>query len=74
MQEVRHGLAISKISSGEFRMRIHPSNLENFWTESGHLTRKGLYSNQWVCDTSGRWHEIVTAKFTADATARKEAR
>ena len=54
-------------------MRPH-SFLENFHTETGNQTRKGLYSNQWVYDTKGNWHEMTTAKFTADATARKESR
>lgn len=50
------------------------SFLENFHTETGNQTRKGLYTNQWVYDTNGAWHEMTTAKFTADATARKESR
>lgn len=50
------------------------SFLENFMTETGPVTRKGFYSNQWVCDGKGKWHELTTAKFTADATARKDAR
>lgn len=33
-----------------------------------------MYANQWVRDVSGTWHELTRAKFTADATARKEAR
>jgi hypothetical protein len=50
------------------------SFLENFQTETGDQTRKGMYTNQWVYDTNGQWHEMTTAKFTADATARKESR
>lgn len=50
------------------------SFLENFHTETGNQTRKGFYTNQWVYDTNGLWHEMTTAKFTADATARKESR
>jgi hypothetical protein len=50
------------------------SFLENFHTETGNQTRKGMYTNQWVYDTNGEWHEMTTAKFTADATARKESR
>jgi hypothetical protein len=50
------------------------SFLENFWTETGHLTRMGLYSNQWVCTKEGKWYELTGAKFTADATAKKESR
>ena len=50
------------------------SFLENFITEMGDETRKVYFTNQWVYDTSNTWHELVSAKFTADATARKDAR
>ena len=50
------------------------SFLENFHTETGNQMRKGLYTNQWIYDTNGQWHEMTKAKFTADATARKESR
>lgn len=50
------------------------SFLENFWTETGCITRKGLYSNQWICNSDGKWVELSVVKFTADATARKESR
>ncbi|MDF1572967.1 MAG: DUF3472 domain-containing protein [Bacteroidales bacterium] len=50
------------------------SFLENFHTETGAISRKGLYTNQWVCNTSGEWFELTSARFTADATARKNAR
>lgn len=50
------------------------SFLENFMPETGPVTRQGYYSNQWVSDGAGKWHELTKAKFTADATARKEAR
>ncbi len=50
------------------------SFLENFIPSSGYISRMGYYANQWVCDSSGRWFEITKARFTADATARKEAR
>jgi hypothetical protein len=53
--------------------RFH-SFLENFQTETGNVTRKGLYSNQWVYNTKKQWVEITKMKFTADATARKESR
>ncbi len=53
--------------------RFH-SFLENFRTETGNVTRKGLYSNQWVYNTKKQWVEITKMKFTADATARKESR
>jgi hypothetical protein len=50
------------------------SFLENFMPETGPLTRKGYYSNQWVRDAKGNWFELSGVKFTADATARKESR
>ncbi|MEE9364115.1 MAG: DUF3472 domain-containing protein [Cellulophaga sp.] len=50
------------------------SFLENFRTDTGFISRKGQYANQWVNDTQGNWHELTNAKFTADATAKKEAR
>lgn len=53
--------------------RLH-SFLENFIPATGQYGRKGLYANQWVRDIEGQWYELVQARFTADATARKEAR
>ncbi|MCZ4696198.1 DUF5077 domain-containing protein [Ancylomarina euxinus] len=50
------------------------SFLENFMTEMGQFTRMGTYSNQWLRNTEGKWFEIKEAKFTADATARKNSR
>jgi hypothetical protein len=50
------------------------SFLENFWTGTGYITRRGLYSNQWVITSDGKWFELNSARFTADATARKESR
>ena len=50
------------------------SFLENFHTETGNVTRKGLFSNQWIFDTNNEWIELTKIKFTADATARKESR
>lgn len=50
------------------------SFLENFIPNTGNRRRKGLYQNQWVYTTNQKWHEVTKAKFTADATARKESR
>jgi hypothetical protein len=50
------------------------SFLENFIPETGYISRKGYYSNQWIIDSNGRWYELLSAKFTADATAGKGAR
>lgn len=50
------------------------SFLENFITQMGAVPRMARYSNQWILDTDGEWHELTKAKFTADATARKGSR
>lgn len=50
------------------------SFLENFIPETGQTTREVIYTNQWIYDTTGTWYELTRAKFTADATARKDAR
>ncbi|NDV57600.1 DUF3472 domain-containing protein [Bacteroides sp. 519] len=44
------------------------SFLENFNNETGHLTRKAYYNNQWVYTTSGNWIELNKGTFTVDAT------
>ncbi|WP_372645954.1 DUF3472 domain-containing protein, partial [Ancylomarina sp.] len=50
------------------------SFLENFMTEMGQFTRKATYKNQWLRNADGKWFEMTEAKFTADATARKNSR
>ncbi len=50
------------------------SFLENFIPATGQYARKAYWSNQWICDSSGDWTELTAARFTADATARKESR
>ncbi|MEP1780414.1 DUF3472 domain-containing protein [Reichenbachiella sp.] len=50
------------------------SFLENFIPNAGANSRMALYSNQWVRDTAGSWHEITNMRFGADATAKKQAR
>jgi hypothetical protein len=46
------------------------SFLENFTTTTGNISRMGYFQNQWIMDSTGQWHELTSAKFTADATAR----
>ena len=53
--------------------RAH-SFLESFQPELGYMSRKGFYGNQWARTIDGRWIELTTARFTADETARKQAR
>lgn len=50
--------------------RLH-SFLENFDPETGWLTRKAFYGNQWVRTKSAVWKVISKMQFTADATANK---
>ena len=50
------------------------SFLENFDTNTGNISRKANYNNQWVYTTEKEWIELTKAKFTADATARKKSR
>lgn len=50
--------------------RLH-SFLENFIPDTGNRSRLARYSNQWVRDTDGVWHELTQARFTGDATAQK---
>lgn len=50
------------------------SFLENFIPAAGHITRQANYNNQWVYTEDKQWVELTNAKFTADATARKESR
>jgi hypothetical protein len=50
------------------------SFLENFYTGTGNVERRGLYSNQWIYNAENQWVELIDIKFTADATARKESR
>lgn len=50
------------------------SFLENFNPNTGAYHRWGVYTNQWVRNTEGKWFEMTEARFTADATARKENR
>ena len=48
--------------------------LENFYADSGHLSRKAYWSNQWVRLASGSWKEIIQYKFSVDATGKNKQR
>jgi len=51
------------------------SFLESFNPETGYLTRKALYSNQWARTKEGKWIQVSDkALFTVDETGRKKAR
>ena len=53
--------------------RLH-SFLENFAPEQGKYSRQVLFTNQWIKDSKGVWHELNQAKFTGDNTARTRFR
>ncbi len=47
------------------------SFLENFGPETGNITRKAYYQNQWFRPADGEWSPITKATFTHDDTAKK---
>ncbi len=49
-------------------LRGFHSFLENFNAQTGHISRCGQYTNVWVCDKDGKWHECLNAQFSVDAT------
>ncbi|MFC5410813.1 DUF3472 domain-containing protein [Larkinella bovis] len=46
------------------------SFLENFVPNTGNVAREVAFGNQWVRSKEGAWQEVLSAKFTGDATAR----
>ncbi len=38
------------------------------------MCRKALFGNQCICDTTGKWYEVINARFTGDPTADKKVR
>jgi hypothetical protein len=50
------------------------SFLENFIDTKGYLGRSVQFNNQWARSTGGSWTELVTARFTGDATAANAQR
>lgn len=62
--------SFSRPKTNAYLKHLH-SFLENFEPEQGTITRKVLFNNQWVCDTTGKWTELNKARFTADNTAAK---
>jgi len=45
---------------------------ENFGGSTGHLRRKALYGNQWICTDAGEWIELTTARFSHDGTGKED--
>jgi len=50
------------------------SFLENFIDSNGYLGRSVQFNKQWARSTGGIWTELVTARFTGDATAANAQR
>lgn len=50
------------------------SFLEGFNPDTGYLSRRASYGNQWAISTSGAWTEMTQARFTVDATGRNQQR
>lgn len=50
------------------------SFLENFQPETGYLTRRGYFGNQWAVTDRGEWIEVNEAEFTYDTTAKNGER
>ena len=50
------------------------SFLENFSPNMGNVTRGAYYCNQWVCDTTGKWYPVQSARFTTDHKVQNEER
>lgn len=69
-----HLIASFRRPQGSRHLQRLYSFLENFIPSYGNITRKANYNNQWIYTTNKEWIELTNAKFTADATARKEAR
>ena len=47
------------------------SFLENFTPDTGNITRKAFYHNQWAQTSDQKWVPITKVQFTYDATAKK---
>ena len=69
-----HLIASFRRPQGSRNLEKLYSFLENFVPSTGNISRKANYNNQWVYTTDKQWIELTKAKFTADATARKESR
>lgn len=61
--------SFSRPTTNTYLKRLH-SFLENFIPETGNITRKAFYQNQWVRTKSGEWKPITKATFTYDNTAK----
>lgn len=65
--------SFSRPTTNTYLKRLH-SFLENFILETGNITRKAFYQNQWVRTKNGEWKPITNATFTYDNTAKQNYR
>jgi hypothetical protein len=62
--------SFSRPQTHTYLKHLH-SFLENFEPEQGTITRKVLFTNQWIADDAGNWTELNKARFTVDNTGAK---
>jgi hypothetical protein len=62
--------SFSRPQTATYLKHLH-SFLENFEPEQGTITRKVLFTNQWIADENGKWMELNKAHFTIDNTGIK---
>lgn len=65
--------SFSRPATSTYLTNLH-SFLENFEPETGYISRKALYHNQWVRTKAGNWIALTNMLFTGDATANKNYR
>ena len=62
--------SFSRPATKTYLKKVH-SFLENFDPETGYLSRKAFYQNQWIKTNNGDWKPLTKMIFTGDATANK---
>lgn len=62
--------SFSRPATNTYLKKLH-SFLENFDPETGYISRKVFYQNQWIKTNTGDWQPLTKMIFTGDATANK---
>lgn len=62
--------SFSRPQTNTWLKHLH-SFLENFEPQQGTITRKVLFTNQWIADENEKWIELNKARFTVDNTGAK---
>ena len=60
--------SFNRPETNTYLKKLH-SFLENFEPETGCITRKAYYHNQWLVTKTGEWKPVTKMLFTGDATA-----